>query len=60
LWKQIIDNLTALFSNSNEKELWNHYLKNGEFNTGLIAISKLREAPAIGAGVDAFLNYKNH
>ena len=60
LWKQIITNLTALFNNSSKKELLNHYLKNGEFNTGLIAISKLREAPAIGAGVDALLNYKNH
>jgi hypothetical protein len=37
-----------------------HYLTDGKFNLELIAISKLREAPAIGAGVDAWLNYKNH
>jgi len=35
----------------------NHYLKDEKFNEDLIKTSKLREAPAIGAGVDAYLTY---
>jgi hypothetical protein len=35
----------------------NHYLKDEQFNEDLIKTSKLREAPAIGAGVDAYLTY---
>ena len=34
-----------------------HYLKDEQFNEDLIKTSKLREAPAIGAGVDAYLTY---
>ena len=34
-----------------------HYLKDEQFNEELIKTSKLREAPAIGAGVDAYLTY---
>jgi hypothetical protein len=34
-----------------------HYLKDEKFNEDLIKTSKLREAPAIGAGVDAYLTY---
>jgi hypothetical protein len=36
----------------------NHYLKDEKFNEDLILTSKLREAPAIGAGVDAYLTYQ--
>jgi len=35
----------------------NHYLKDDAFNEGIIKTSNLREAPAIGAGVDAYLTY---
>lgn len=35
-----------------------HYLKDDKFNEDLILTSKLREAPAIGAGVDAYLTYQ--
>ncbi|MDD3716421.1 MAG: hypothetical protein PHT46_04865 [Candidatus Marinimicrobia bacterium] len=35
----------------------NHYLKGEQFNEALIKTSRLREAPAIGAGVDAYLTY---
>ncbi|MEA2077833.1 MAG: hypothetical protein U9O95_07435 [Candidatus Marinimicrobia bacterium] len=35
----------------------NHYLKDEQFNEDLIKTSKLRQAPAIGAGVDAYLTY---
>ncbi|MDZ7796397.1 MAG: hypothetical protein U5N56_04855 [Candidatus Marinimicrobia bacterium] len=34
-----------------------HYLKDGVFHQDIIKISQLREAPAIGAGVDAYLTY---
>ncbi len=34
-----------------------HYMKNEVFNEDIIKTSKLREAPAIGAGVDAYLTY---
>lgn len=60
LWKQIVGNLTDLFNSVTKQELLDHYLKNKKFNPDMIAISRLREAPAIGAGVDAWLNYKNH
>jgi len=60
LWEQIGSNLSVLINTLNDNKLLNHYLINGKFNMKLIAISKLREAPAIGAGVDAYLNYKNH
>ncbi len=36
----------------------NHYLKDEKFNEDLILTSNLREAPAIGAGVDAYLTYQ--
>ena len=35
----------------------NHYLKDDLFDEALIKTSNLREAPAIGAGVDAYLTY---
>ena len=59
LWNQIHDHLSVLFRSMDERKLSGHYMKNGEFNMDIITISKLREAPAIGAGVDAYLNYKN-
>ena len=59
LWNQIVSNLTDFFNNVQDKKLVSHYLSNGRFKSELIAISRLREAPAIGAGVDAFLNYQN-
>lgn len=34
-----------------------HYLRDEQFKEELIQTSKLREAPAIGAGVDAYLTY---
>jgi len=36
-----------------------HYLTEGEFNRHFLGFSKLREAPAIGAGVDAWLHYNS-
>ncbi|MDZ7820613.1 MAG: hypothetical protein U5N26_01685 [Candidatus Marinimicrobia bacterium] len=34
-----------------------HYISDGVFNASIIQTSRLREAPAIGAGVDAYLTY---
>ncbi len=40
----------------------NYYCPGGLFNLELIKISRLREAPALGAGIDAYLNWRkvNH
>lgn len=35
----------------------NHYVRDEKFREELLLTSKLREAPAIGAGVDAYLTY---
>ncbi len=59
LWQPLLDNITDLTIQSRETVLFkDHYLKNGRFNESLISFSALREAPAIGAGIDAYLNYK--
>jgi len=55
LWNQIIERLSELFNKNNENRLKKNYLQNGRFREDIITISKLREAPAIGAGVDAWL-----
>ena len=36
-----------------------HYLKSGEFDNKIIIASQLREAPALGAGIDAWQSYYN-
>jgi hypothetical protein len=59
LWNQIVDELTLLFSEVKDEKLKNYYLKGGEFDPEIIKISKLREAPALGAGIDAYLNLKS-
>lgn len=59
LWQPLLANITDLIIQSQETALFkNHYLKNGRFNEHLISFSALREAPAIGAGIDAYLQYK--
>jgi len=55
LWSRIIERLSELFNKNNENRLKKKYLQNGRFREDFITISKLREAPAIGAGVDAWL-----
>jgi len=57
LWSRIIERLSELFSKSNDNRLKKNYLQNGRFREDFIAISRLREAPAIGAGVDAWITY---
>ncbi len=34
-----------------------HYIKSGKFDSKIIIASQLNEAPALGAGIDAFRNY---
>jgi len=58
LWSRVIERLSELFNKNNENRLKNKYLQNGRFRKEFITISKLREAPAIGAGVDAWLACK--
>ncbi len=60
LWKDILVNLKTLIEDTNNEKLIEHYLKNEAFNENILTISGLREAPAIGAAVDAFLNNKNN
>ncbi|MBE9510814.1 MAG: ROK family protein [Bacteroidetes bacterium] len=57
LWSRIIERLSELLNKNNENRLKKKYLQNGRFREDFITISKLREAPAIGAGVDAWLTY---
>ncbi|MEA1987039.1 MAG: hypothetical protein U9N76_06085 [Candidatus Marinimicrobia bacterium] len=59
-WESIISELTELFLNfkMTDEKFNNHYMINNKFNEAIIQISKLREAPAIGAGIDAYLNGK--
>jgi len=60
LWSRIIERLSELFNKNSEKRLKKKYLQNGRFRKEFIAISKLREAPVIGAGVDAWLTNKKN
>ena len=56
LWQPMIMQLSEyIFKHPNEN-FRNHYLENNTIKPNLIRFSKLREAPAIGAGVDADLN----
>ena len=52
----VIEKLSTLISNSEnlDAEAKEHY---ADLNI-LIKTSKLREAPALGAGIDAYLTYK--
>ncbi|MGE5355278.1 MAG: hypothetical protein ACM3PT_03500 [Deltaproteobacteria bacterium] len=55
LYDQMISYLSGLVLNLNDKTFIEHYLKNDKFDESLIFFSDLREAPAIGAGIDAYL-----
>ncbi|MDD5231080.1 MAG: hypothetical protein PHC43_07100 [Candidatus Marinimicrobia bacterium] len=64
LWKPFASELTQLILTSRvlDQVARDHYCPAGNLNPALIKISKLREAPALGAGIDAYLNWKeeNH
>lgn len=55
LWDQILEELSSLLAGVSDTKLKDYYLKSGKFDPEIIKISKLREAPALGAGIDAFL-----
>jgi predicted NBD/HSP70 family sugar kinase len=59
LTNSFLDNLSDLISNSNSltTEIKSHYLQEDVFNSERLVFSKLREAPALGAGIDAHLSF---
>ncbi len=46
-------------SKSLDKHAKSYYLKTGKFNDAILVASRLRAAPALGAGIDAWQNYLN-
>ncbi len=58
LWNQIQNELSRLFQGIDDEDLKKYYVKGGKFNAEVIKTSKLREAPALGAGIDAYLGLK--
>lgn len=60
LWPQIMEGLSELIHTTGEKKLQEHYLKNGKFHEEIIQISNLREAPALGAGIDALISHNKY
>lgn len=61
LQTQFRDNLTRLILDTENlsREFVNHYCPAGKLRQDLIATSSLREAPALGAGIDALQNRKH-
>jgi predicted NBD/HSP70 family sugar kinase len=57
LYPMLVDNMSAKLLELDNDLINQHYLMDDKFNEDLIKISRLREAPIIGAGVDAFLNH---
>ena len=60
LWENILSDLKKMIVEVDDKKFVNHYLKNSTFNEDILTISGLREAPVIGAAVDAFFSSKNN
>lgn len=62
LWEPFLRHLTDLIQTSSaiDEKAKRHYVKNEIFNTNRIHISRLREAPALGAGVDAYRYYQRN
>jgi predicted NBD/HSP70 family sugar kinase len=60
LWKPFIHSLSMLINEASiiDDSTRLHYCPNGQFSEKRIVFSKLREAPALGAGIDAFLSHK--
>lgn len=60
LWPQIMEGLCEMIHTTGEKKLKEHYLKNGKFHEEIIQTSNLREAPALGAGIDALISHNKY
>jgi predicted NBD/HSP70 family sugar kinase len=60
LTNEFFKNLSDLIRQSSTlpSDIKNKYLKNNSFDDEKIVFSKLREAPALGAGIDAHLAYR--
>ncbi len=61
LIKPLINNLTKLISTSNflDERAKAHYLNDSKFGGNIIFASQLREAPTLGAGIDAWQIFTN-
>jgi len=59
LWQPFAQSLNLLICESSvlDDNAKNHYCMNDKFDEKRIVFSNLREAPALGAGIDAYLNY---
>ncbi|HDR05022.1 MAG TPA: ROK family protein [Candidatus Marinimicrobia bacterium] len=58
LWEPVMETINAEFAKVSDAKFKNAYLCCDSFRQSQIFISKLREAPALGAGVDAWLTHK--
>ncbi len=60
LVKPLLNKLSELVNKSESlnESAKSHYLKSGKFDSKIIIASHLKEAPALGAGIDAFRNFK--
>ncbi|MCF7886715.1 MAG: hypothetical protein K9M80_09485 [Candidatus Marinimicrobia bacterium] len=61
LWEPFLKKLSILINTSSclDETAKSHYCPNGEFHKDIIENSELREAPALGAGIDAYFNHKS-
>ena len=59
--KPILNHLSQLIKESKtlDDAAKLHYLKNDTFNSEILTSSELREAPALGAGIDAWQSFNN-
>ncbi len=60
LYNDIKKQLGDMIINTGDKKLISHFLRARSFRSEILRISKLREAPALGAGIDAFLSHKKY
>ena len=60
LIEPLVKNLSTLIGNNKslDRRAKSYYLKNGKFDDKIIIASQLCEAPALGAGIAAFRNFK--
>ncbi len=60
LWQPFLQRLSYLIMKSDilDNKAKEYYCPRDRFNQDILVISKLREAPALGAGIDAYLTYK--
>ncbi len=61
VWKPFFRHLSEMIAKSDvlNEEVKEYYCPDGKFSEDLLQISNLREAPAIGAGIDAYLTWRN-